>query len=442
MKKYIITATCKNWVLAVSFLLSSSISFAKDSLVILSPHRKSLQDEFVPRFKDYYQKKFGTAVDVEWLDQGGTSNDVRFLKAKLAANPKTAGVDVFWGGPSLHFIEMAHDGLLASYPLTGDLAKQVPSFCSGIPLRDKDSMWHASAISSFGILFNRPAMKSMGTREPKTWEDLTSPTLFDTIALADPRNSGTNATINTIILQSLGWDRGWETITAIASNTRKFYSSSSEPLKAVESGEALASMVIDFYGLARQAELGPDKIGFLLPADKTILDSDPIALVKGAPNAAVAKRFIDYILSPEAQVVLMLPKGSKDGPTVATHARMAMNPAAYALAGGKEIVPLNPFKGGSFFKYDASKAAETSRVINDLIGTTLIDMHSDLKKAWASLLKAKSSPQTLQAFLAPIVSETEVAKMAPKWSDSVYRNQVVNQWVETAKKKYAVATAH
>lgn len=415
---------------------------AKDSLVLLSPHRKSVQDEFIPRFKEYYKQKFGTDVEVDWLDQGGTSNDVRFLKAKFAGNAKSAGIDVFWGGTSLHFIQMTSDGLLASYPLNGELAKQIPATCAGIPLRDSGSNWHASAISSFGILTNRTALRTYGIKEPKTWEDLTSPALIDMLALADPRNSGTNAAINTIILQSLGWKAGWETITAIAGNTRKYYASSSEPLKAIETAEALASIVIDHYGMSRQNDLGADKIGFTLPVGKTILDSDPIALIKGSPNETVAKRFIDFILMAETQVVLILPKGSKGGPTVTTQAFMAMNPLAYVIAGSRKVVPLNPFEGGEFFKFDAVQAALTSRVINDLIGVTLIDMHADLKKAWANLHNSKANGETLAKFLAPIVTEAEVTQMAPRWNDNLYRNQILNKWVAVAKTKYAVATAH
>ena len=31
--------------------------FSSDKLSIISPHRKSIQQEFVPKFKEYYKKK-------------------------------------------------------------------------------------------------------------------------------------------------------------------------------------------------------------------------------------------------------------------------------------------------------------------------------------------------------------------------------------------------
>ena len=282
---------CVLMVLAVSTVALS------DQLVLLSPHRKSLQDEFVPLFKEYYKKTFSTEIQVDWLDQGGTSNDIRFLRSRFGAHPASAGVDVFWGGPSIHYMEIAKEGFLASYPLPAALAAEIPQSCSGIPLRDADSRWHASAISSFGFFVNKSVLKTYGLSEPKQWQDLASPKYLDQLSLADPRNSGTNSTINTIILQSLGWEKGWATLAAIAGNTRKFLSSSSDPVKAVETGDAAASMMIDFYGLAKMQELGADRVDFLLPVGQTILDSDPVALVKGAPNLKEAKRFIDFILS-------------------------------------------------------------------------------------------------------------------------------------------------
>ena len=69
---------------------------AQDKLVILSPHRQSIQREFIPLFKDYYKERYKRTIEVEWIDQGGTSDDVRFLKARFAVDPETSGMDIFW----------------------------------------------------------------------------------------------------------------------------------------------------------------------------------------------------------------------------------------------------------------------------------------------------------------------------------------------------------
>ncbi len=49
------------------------------------------------------------------------------------------------------------------------------------------------------------------------------------------------------------------------------------------------------------AEKNPDKLGVMLPEEGSVMQINTINLVEGAPNAAAAKAFIDYALSPEAQ---------------------------------------------------------------------------------------------------------------------------------------------
>lgn len=409
---------------------------ATDKLVIISPHRKSIQEEFVPAFKAHYKQKYGTEVEVEWIDQGGTSDDVRFLRAKFSKNPKSADVDIFWGGGTPTYVELDRDKLLESYLLPKDLQKEIPDTCAGVPLFNKEKTWYASAISSFGVFYNKKAAKLEGIAEPKTWDDLTNPKFLDHLTLADPRRSGSANSLNTIILQGEGWDKGWATLTKIAGNTRQFTHSSSDPIKAVVSGDAIASMAIDFYALAKVGDLGPENLGFVLPAGQTILDPDPIALVKGAPNRVIAGRFIEYVLGKDAQKILMLPKGAAGGPVKESMGRMAINTRAYDETEGKRTQVMNPFKEKSFLKMDIEKAGRMKRVFDDLLGAVHIDTHTDLKAAWAAVIKAGAKPGDITALSKPLASEAEVMALTEKWGDDVFRNKQINAWVETARKRY------
>src|SRR5690606_31418453 len=139
-------------------------SRAADTLVIISPHRKSIQQEFIPGFKAHYKSKYKTDVKVEWIDQGGTSDDLRFVRAKFERNPKTSGIDVFWGGGTATFLELKQDGLLQPYKLPEDLAKQVPQTVAGVPLYDDSHTWYGSAMSTFGIFYNRQMLKFEGLK--------------------------------------------------------------------------------------------------------------------------------------------------------------------------------------------------------------------------------------------------------------------------------------
>ncbi len=411
-------------------------ALAADKIVVLSPHRKSIQDEFVPAFKEHYKATYKTDVEVDWIDQGGTSDDIRFLRAKFEKNPATSGVDLFWGGGTSTFLELNRDKLLDTYTLPDELAKDIPETAAGAAMYDATKTWYASAMSSFGIFYNKKILKMDKLPEPATWEDLGKPEYKNQISLTDPRKSGSANTMNTIVLQSMGWDKGWELLTKIAGNTRVFTQSSSDPIKAVVSGDAATAMAIDFYATPKIDELGKDNLGFVLPAGKTVVDPDPIALVRGAPSKQVAERFIAFVLSAPAQKLLILAKGTPGGPKLSTLGRMAVNKTAYTETEGKRVGDVNPFTINNAFKVDNEKAGKMQRVFNDLVGAIHVDTHNDLKAAWEGIVKRGSKSDDIAFFSKSPVTEAEALALADKWGDDVLRNKTINEWVEFAKAKY------
>ena len=120
-------------------------------------------------------------------------------------------------------------------------------------------------MSSFGIFYNKRIQQMLRFPEPKKWQDLANPKYFDQVTLTDPRRSGTARTMSMIVLESLGWEKGFQLLSRIAGNTRTFTHSSSDPIKAVESGDAVAAMAINFYATAKIAKLGKENLGFNLP---------------------------------------------------------------------------------------------------------------------------------------------------------------------------------
>ena len=416
--------------------LVSANALATEKIVVLSPHRKSIQDEYVPAFKAFYQATYHSDVEVDWIDQGGTSDDVRFLKAKFEKNPATSGVDIFWGGGTATFLDLNKDKLLAPYDLPANLKKEIPETSGGVAFYDASKTWYASAMSSFGIFYNKKVLQLEKLPEPKTWADLADPKYKGHLTLTDPRKSGTANTMNNIVLQSLGWEKGWEMLTAIAGNTRTFTQSSSDPIKAVVSGDAAAAMTIDFYATPKIDELGKDNLGFIMPEGQTVIDPDPIAVVKGAPNKIAAERFMAFVLSADAQKILILPKGAAGGPKLSTLGRMAINPRAYDETNGKRVSEANPFKAQKFMKLDLEKSTKLQRVFNDLVGAIQVDTHNDLKSAWDAIVKRGAKPADLAALAKTPVSENELLQLADKWGDDVLRNKTINAWVDFAKTKF------
>lgn len=424
-------------IVSILFLLSFSMNLvAQDKVVIISPHRKSIQREFIPMFKKHYKATYKKDVVVEWLDQGGTNDDIRFVKAKYKGNSKTSGIDIFWGGGLASFTELDGLGVLSPYKLPDTIAKDIPASAAGISLRSKNNTWHGAAMSSFGVFFNKRLLKLTKLPEPKTWSDLANPKFMNQVTLTDPRRSGSAKTMNIIILEGMGWQKGWELLTAIAGNTRTFTHSSSDPIKAVESGDAVAAMAIDFYATAIIDKLGKQNVGFTLPQGQTVIDPDPIAILKGAPNRLVAERFVNFVLSPKAQKLLVLPKGNKEGPKNAVLGRMSVSKNTYLQTEGKRLSDSNPFKMKAFLKIDMEKVSSIQTIFSDLLGAVLVDTHKELQKAWAYQVKKGKHTSIIQKLAAPPITKKQLYEFSKKWNDEVFRNKTINTWTKQAKAKY------
>jgi spermidine/putrescine-binding protein len=273
--------------------------------------------------------------------------------------------------------------------------------------------------------------------EPKSWNDLADPKYKDLVSSTDPRRSGTYTLMNQIVLQSMGWNKGWQLITQIAGNTRAFTHSSSDPIKAVVSGDAAAAMAIDFYAAAKIADLGKNNLGFAIPEGQTVLDPDPIAILKGAPNRKAAERFVDFVLGTEAQKLLVLPTGADGGPKLSFLGRMSPNVKTYELTEGRRVADINPFKQKAFLKLDMDKASKSGRVFRDLIGATIVDTHKELKEAWAAIIKSKKKDQLIPKLGEMPISEAQMLVEAEKWDDDVYRNKRINEWVAFSRDKFS-----
>lgn len=421
---------------------ATTLMAGDDHLTILSPHRKSIQDEFLPRFRDWYQATYHKSVQIDWLDNGGTADAIRLLRSRYAKNQASSGIDIFWGGGSATFNSLQRDGFLQAGAIGSAEASGVPATAAGVALTDQAHSWYASALSSFGIFFNRKVIKLDGLTAPKTWDDLGDPRYQDQIVLSDPRHSGTAISMDLVILGALGWEKGWALLTKIAANTRTFTHSSSDPVKAVVAGDAAAAMAIDFYAEPKVAEIGKTNLGFILPPGQTVLDPDPIALLKGAPNSEAAKRFVTFVLSAEAQKLWLLPKGAPGGPRLDVLGRMAVNPNAYQQTEGTRVSDFNPFKQPPMFKIDQEWAASLERPLADLIGATHVDAQRELKAAWQTLTKRGLPAAGLAQLTTPPVTSAELLALSKQWNDPLVRNRTVTAWLTAAKAKYRQLETH
>jgi ABC-type Fe3+ transport system substrate-binding protein len=336
-------------------------------------------------------------------------------------------------------MELARRELLLPTPLSKELRAQIPDTLMGVPMHGKGQEWHAAALSAFGIFYNKKMLQLLSLPPPQTWEELSHAKFFDTLSNGDPRKSSSALTMNLVVLEAIGWEKGWPLLTAIATNTRKFSMNSSDPSKAIISGEAAAGMVIDYFAYSKIAELGEDKLGFVLPASKTIINPDPIALLKGAPHEVPGARFIEFVLSPQGQRLLILPKGAPTGPKQSVLGRMSANRQAYDVPSGQVLAAVNPFVVNvPTAKVDMERMTKLQFVFSDLMGVVHIDAHKELKEAWRTATKRGVPQDKILAFLGePLVTRDELLKLSLEWDKPLTRNTTMSKWEQKIRERYA-----
>jgi ABC-type Fe3+ transport system substrate-binding protein len=429
---------------------------AKDAavLVVITPHVPQIHYEFGLAFDRWYFRKFNKHVRVDWR-YAGTSEILKQLEAQYTAalkagqfdlsdpkNPKCSpgliGYDLMFGGGTYDHGRVKN-GVTFSVqdPESKDGKKQIKvpmSVPAGFdqrqldewfgennigvqPLYDPEQYWIGTALSSFGIVYNRDVLKRLGLKEPTIFEDLTDPRYAGWIALADPRQSGSVATSFDSILNNYGWDKGWRILRDMCANTRYFTNSSPKTPIDVSAGEAAAGLAIDFYGrgqaqaVMRPGETAQDsRVGYSDPSGAVYIDADPISILRGGPNFELAKLFTEFCLTDEGQSLWQYRAANDPGSATSPKSDSGekLGPQKYELRRlpVRRIMYTPRYFEGFIDKVDPFAIASKTPVkgwrsaILVMMGAFAIDIADDQREAWAALNRARDAKS-------PSVSEME-----------------------------------
>ncbi len=423
-----------------AFTLSVPALGRAETLVIVSPHWEGIQEEFGRGFVAHYRAETGQEADVEWLNQGGTSDILRFLRSEYRRTPEGIGIDLLFGGGIDPFLELQRDGLLAAYRVPDSLLASMGKDIGGIPVYDPQFHWYGATLGGFGIVYNHKVLEWLKLEPPQTWTDLTAPGLRSWVGTGDPRSSGSVHMACEILLQALGWRDGWGTLVRLGGNVKTFSQGSSQPVRDVATGDLACALSIDFYAWAEAEEFGHDIVGYVMPDGMTVINPDGIAILKGASNRELAQAFIRFVLSEQGQRLWVTNRGSPGGPKAFQLGRFTVWPALYAALGDDAAVPLNPFKMESSLRYDSAKGSRRWRLVNDLIGAAIIDSHKELAGAWKAIIEAGLPEEAVAKLIEPPMTEPEALELADAvMADSERRNVLIVKWTIDARARYGAA---
>lgn len=423
--------------LALLLTLLASPPTRAAEVLILTPHVDAIRHEFGRGFAEWHFKKFGEKAEVQWRNVGGTSDALRFVQSEFSKKPDGIGLDLLFGGGQEPYLVLADKKLSARYQPPAEILAGIPQDLQGMDVYDENFTWFAAALSSFGILQNTKLQRTLHLDFAHTWADLANPKLIGWVGAGDPRNSGTMNVMFEAFLQAYGWDKGWQKLTEIGGNVRKFDRLSSSTAKDVTLGETAYAFAIDFYGFSQIAVAGRTNMTFLLPEDFTAINGDAMAILKGAPNLKTAQRFVDFVLSEDGQRLWFLPRGHADGPKQFSIERMSVRPDFYQRYKGISNIEFSPFDLKQSFVYNSKLGRDRREVLAAMVGALMVDTHAELQEAWRAIIARNMDPELLRLLGTVPLTEAEALKLATgPWKDPAVRNRTKTEWQTWARNKY------
>ena len=319
-------------------ILFTAMAIVAFSILFLSCGKKSelriysiIHDEETLALTELFTKKTGIPVSYLRATTGELVN-------RVIAEKENPQADILLGGATNYHIQADKAGALENY--VSPAAKNIPSYA-----RSENGTWTGFCVLTLGIGINakRFAQKFPGMEYPKTWDDLANPAFKGEIILTNPVASSTAYLFVQNQLQRLGWDKGWEYLLKLAPLVGQFPDSGSTPAKLVGSGE-YALGVSYLHALSKYASQG-FSVQLVAPP-KSVGDVDCISVLKNSKNLAAAKKFVDFMLSSEAQELMS-----------SIDFTIPVNPDAKAAEGSIPVTKID------LIEYDAKLAASQKKEV-------------------------------------------------------------------------------
>ena len=401
-----------------------------DTITVVTSFPKELRTAYKKAFE---AKHPGDKLEI--LNKN-TAAGIAYVREQAAGSRP----EVFWASAPDAFEVLAGAKLLQKVD-GGNAA--IPDKVGAYPINDPQGLYKGQALAGYGIMWNTRYLAANKLPAPKEWADLARPEYFSHVAISSPSRSGTTHLTVETILQGEGWNKGWAQLLAISGNSAAITERSFGVPDGVSNGQFGIGLVIDFFGLAAKNTGMP--VEFVYPSVTAIVPAN-IALVAGAKSPEAGKRFIQFALSEEGQLLLL----QKD------ISRLPVLPAVYAKAPAGYP---NPFGGTIQAKvnFDSDLSEARYYVVVSLFDQMITFRHKELAQATKAIwdaekrLAGRPSAQLDEAkklVFTPVVDDRQIADKsllalfkADKKDEAASKQKakVEEEWASKAKANYARA---
>jgi iron(III) transport system substrate-binding protein len=257
----------------------AAASAGKSKIIVYT----SMKESLIADLKNDFIKK-NPDIDMDYQSAGAGS-----LMSKIAAERESGRIqaDIIWTSEVPDFFKMKQEGILIKYRPAG--IEQIRN-----PLVGTDDYFVPARLGTLGIVYNTQQVK----KAPTSWNDLAvNPEFKGAFSIADPSLSGTSFVSVAMLKEAFGDDF----FKAIRKNGATIGKGSGQVVDDTASGELAGCLGVDYITFDKV-----DKGATLAMAypKELLLVPSPIAILKDTKSLPAAQRFIDYMLSQDAQQII------------------------------------------------------------------------------------------------------------------------------------------
>ncbi|WP_236892050.1 ABC transporter substrate-binding protein [Desulfoluna limicola] len=358
--------------------------------------KKTRQLEVITSFPPEFYTPFVTAFSQRYPDiQVLTLN--KKTTASLAeikrGNPRK--FDIFWSSSPDAFAILKAENALRQ--LSRGRRHEALSI-DGVNLDDPDGYFMGFSLSGVGWMWNPAYLEKEGLPIPGQWQDLTDPIYYGHLAMSTPSRSGTTHLIVEGLLQDQGWEKGWGMLLRMAVNLRTVSARSFSVPEGLINGRFGVGLGIDFLAQSRK------ELGFRY-GDPVYLAPAGIAVLSNGKNPAGAELFIDFILSPEGQAILLAPAVSRLPVSRELHLK------------GEEPELFKMIRDNHSKPYDAVLSQSRYHLVNQLFDRMITYRLPERRKLWKRFLSLEKQAVSMglvhwpvKEALIPLLTEVPVTE--------------------------------
>jgi len=213
------------------------------------------------------------------------------LQTRIMAEKASPKADIFVGGDRAFHDVLGKQGLLEQY--VSPNAAAVPA-----DFKDPNGFWTGWYVGIFAFVHNTTRISEV-SKKPATWDDLLDPSWKGKLLMPSPITTGGGFIFLATQVFRFGMDetKAMAFMKAFHANVAQYIDSSPNAIQNVAQGQFVGAPNWAHDILTSKSQGNPVDLDIIADTGNEV---GSVSVIKGGPNTAAGKAFVDWMLTPEA----------------------------------------------------------------------------------------------------------------------------------------------